>query len=477
MAVAAQRMDVIPIAGRLVVLLPSPHNPGELLWHWPRLYRGHEHTGACWFQPFSQADAYDDTADRISAVIDAKVRRRRDASELQAPIGRPNGEVGERLVLDVIGRPLHKLVYRQLMVLDATQKGVEDPALLRRLYEIDHLAMRTLRGLERIAVLGGVRPRELPEPLPLATVLRMAASQVEYYSRVRIPPPGVEVELPRDAATEITLLLAELIENATRFSPPDTEVLVTVVPTSSAGLSIKIADRGLPVAQHERAALNRLLTEPDSADLREQIVDGPIGLMVVGRLAERHGVRVVLHPRSGGGTRAVVEVPEALLPEPQLPPVAAAPAAARVVADVSNAAVEAVTEPTLAPLTGSAPTAAVEPVEAAEALLHRADLASRSGRMSAPETEPSAEPDGGLPPLPRRAGAHRRAGALQATGGSDTTNEPASSTATGAGADAGAAAAFLQGAHDPADRADGHASGKPPLLDTSSDPPPDPATN
>lgn len=448
MAVAAQRVDVHPYAGRLVVLLPDLRDPRELVWNWPRLYAGHEHTGAHWFQPFGPAWAYDAVADTVVAAIDADVRRRRrDAGQGRALPARPDGEAGERQVLDSVGRPLHKLVYRQVVALDAAQRNVEDPALLRRLYEIDHLAMRTLRGLERIAVLGGAMARQLPEPLSLATVMRQAAAQVEHYSRVRIPPPGIDVELPRDAAPEITLLLAELIENATRFSPPGTEVLLTASSVGSAGLRIEITDRGLPMPQDQRAALNRLLADPGSAVLRDQIIGNRIGLLVVARLAERHRLRVALHPRTGGGTRAVVELPESLLLESRLPLLSPAPTA-RVITGVIEPAAEPVTGPAPAqPAKPVAPAKPVEPVEAADAPLPHRRAKPEAGTEPAPPTTDSAA--GGPPPLPRRAaGAHRRGGAHRAVSGPSTASD--STTGSTAGAGIGAAADFLQGVHDPA---------------------------
>ncbi|WP_301175522.1 sensor histidine kinase [Actinomadura geliboluensis] len=450
-AVAAQRVDVRPYAGRLVVLLPDLRDPRELVWNWPRLYSGHEHTGAHWFQPFGPARAYDAVADKVVAAIDADVRRRRGAAKGRALLARPGGEAGERQVLDNVGRPLHKLVYRQVVALDAAQRNVEDPALLRRLYEIDHLAMRTLRGLERIAVLGGATARQLPRPMPLPTAMMQATAQVEHYSRVRIPPPGFDVELPRDVAPEITLLLAELIENATRFSPRDTEVVVAAEAVTSAGVRIEIIDRGLSMPQGQRASLNRLLAAPDSADLREQIIGKRIGLLVVARLAERHGVRVVLHPRTGAGTRAVVEVPESLLCWAQLPLLPPEPAA-RVITGVLEPEAEpqvAVPVPVLSSRTDPEPIESAdpaEPIESADALLPRRRTSTAAATepvptepVSAPETDSAA----GGPPLPQRTGAHRRGGSHRVVSGPNTISGPTGPT--GAGAGIGAADAFLQG--------------------------------
>ncbi|WP_344907754.1 sensor histidine kinase [Actinomadura meridiana] len=285
----------------------------DLAWHWERPLVGYRHP-VRWFQPFCPAGTPDRAADAIVASLAARARAH--AFLAHAPFASAGGDANERELLDSAARPVHALVYRLLEVLAATQRGVEDPALLRQLFAIDHLGMRTLRALERLGVLGGATARRLPEPLPLSTVMRQAAAQVEHYRRVRIPPTGIDVDVPQDAAPELGLLLAELIENATRFSHPDTDVLVTVAATSG-GVRIEVADRGLSMAPDKRAALNRLLAQPDEASPRDQIITGTIGVLVVAILAQRNDVRVVLNPGADAGTRAVVELPDTVLLTPR----------------------------------------------------------------------------------------------------------------------------------------------------------------
>ncbi|TMR38182.1 sensor histidine kinase [Actinomadura geliboluensis] len=319
MSVAAQRVDVDPYVGRVVVLLPFPHDSGELYWHWRRPFPQRQWVGACWFQPFCPVTEPEAAADAIAGTIDIDVRSRARAAHVAAVPGSRDAEFEERF-LTRLGRPLHLLVYRTLALLDSVEREVEDTDLLHELFKIDHLTTRALRGLERQAVLGGATARGVREAVTLATVMRQAVAQIEHYPRVRVrvPSPGEDADLPGYAGTEITLLLAELVENATKFSPPDTEVQMTAgaVP-SGAGIEITVTDRGLPMSADTYAALNRMLADPDTVSLREQIIAGPIGLLVVSKLARRHRIQVALHPVTPSGTRAVVTLPAALLSAPR----------------------------------------------------------------------------------------------------------------------------------------------------------------
>lgn len=317
MAVAAQRVDVHPVVGRLVVLLPGPRDPGELYWHWQRPFPGRQ-WGARWFQPFRPATEPEAAADAVAGAIDSDVRDRARSAHVGAAVPGRGDAAFEEQFLTRLGRPLHLLVYRTLALLDSVEREVEDTLLLHELFKIDHLTTRALRGLERQAVLGGATARQVNEALTLAKVMRQAVAQIEHYQRVRVqvPPPHVDADLPGYAGPEITLMLAELVENATKFSPPDSVVRMAVVPAPS-GVGIEITDRGLPMTADTYAALNRLLADPDSVSLRDQIIAGPIGLLVVSKLARRHRIQVALHPAAPEGTRAVVTLPAALLKAPR----------------------------------------------------------------------------------------------------------------------------------------------------------------
>ncbi|GGK11863.1 ATPase [Streptomyces camponoticapitis] len=231
-------------------------------------------------------------------------------------------EAGARQQVDVfvnIAQRLHALVNRALARLDDLESEVEDPDLLGGLFGVDHLVTQFRRQVESLAVMGGAVPRRINKPVPLPTVLRQGVAEIEQYARVRViqPPEGT---LPGYAAAEVIHLLAELVENAARFSAPETQVTLRAerVP---AGLAIEIDDRGLPMAPEKLERMNRLLTRPDQFDIREQLEDGRIGLFVVAQIARRHDIEVALRRNIYGGTQAVVVLPSALLDAAPPPPV------------------------------------------------------------------------------------------------------------------------------------------------------------
>lgn len=401
-AVAVKALHPEINAERVVVVQPDRAN--ALKWHWRRRLVNYD-ADVCWLQPFCPADAYDQAAGMFidTLAIDARTRAR------DAHVGSRRSREIDRRILDRVGRHPHALVYELLEEMLATQRTVENPTLLRRLHREDHLATRALRVLERLAVLAGSTGRRLPEPLDLATLIRLAGSQVLGYQRVRVPPVDIWVDVPRESASDLTLLLAELAENAIKFSPPDTEVWM-VPEQTSAGVSISITDRGSLLTEDRRAALNSLLAAPDSFDVFDQILTGTFGLPVVARCAARLGVRVVLHPRDGGGTTALVELPDHLLLEPQpfLPP----PAPNSGPNPAQASAFEAVAPP--APARGpgeAAPASGADEVGDGQL--------PRRRRASVPQPVPEAVPEAGSGDrLPQRHGPESHDGAAGRTAAS-----------------------------------------------------------
>ncbi|OLT36354.1 hypothetical protein BJF79_31250 [Actinomadura sp. CNU-125] len=397
-AVSAQRVDVHPHIGRMVVLLPGPCDADSLFWHWQRPYSDRQWMGLHWFQPFHPATEPDRAADVIAAAIDADVRAH--ARSAHVPTERSDAEF-EREVLARMGRPLHLLVYRILESLDSVERQVEDTVLLHELFKIDHLTTRTLRGLERLAVLGGATARQVNAPLKLATAMRQAVAQIEHYPRVRVkvPPAQVDADLPGYAGPEITLLLAELVENAAKFSPPDTTVQMAAVPTPS-GVSIEVADKGLPMSADTYATLNRLLATPDTVRLHDQIVAGPIGLLVASRLAQRHRVQVTLYPAEPHGTRAVVALPADLLLR-QRPGAVAEPVSLSPSAPMGGGKTPGVvTDRHLAQRVAPLPSASFAPSSGQPVVPGEASAMRRSSVGT--EASPSFDSGGKHPALPRR---------------------------------------------------------------------------
>jgi signal transduction histidine kinase len=211
-----------------------------------------------------------------------------------------------------LSRRLQSLVHREIQLLDSLENEVEDPDLLKGLFQVDHLATRIRRHAENLAVLGGsVSRRQWSRPVALTEVLRSAVAEVEHYSRVKLVPP-IEGTLPGHAVASVIHLIAELIENATMFAPPHTQVLLRVQQVTS-GVAIEVEDRGLGMQRADLDRVNQLLTDSGSTDLDELLRDGRIGLYVVSVIARQHGIAVQLQPNIFGGIQAVIVLPRLLI--------------------------------------------------------------------------------------------------------------------------------------------------------------------
>jgi signal transduction histidine kinase len=211
-----------------------------------------------------------------------------------------------------LARRMQSLVHREIEMLDDLEAKVEDPDLLKGLFTVDHLATRLRRQSESLAVLGGSSSRrQWTRQVTMHEVLRAAVAEVEQYSRVKVVPP-VEGVLRGSAVTDVIHLIAELVENATKFSAPHTTALLRAQHVS-AGVAIEVEDRGLGMVQADQQRMNELLSNPGRMDVDELLRDGRIGLYVVAALARRHNIRVRLQNNIYGGTQAVVVLPKALL--------------------------------------------------------------------------------------------------------------------------------------------------------------------
>ncbi|MGW1172014.1 sensor histidine kinase [Streptomyces sp. NPDC002550] len=218
-----------------------------------------------------------------------------------------------------LARRLESLVHREIGLLDNLENEVEDPDLLKGLFRVDHLSTRIRRYAENLAVLGGANThRQWARPVGLTDVLRSAVAEIDQYARVKLVPP-IDGTVSGHAVVDVVHLLAELLENATVFSPPQTTVHVRVEPVA-AGVAIEVEDRGLGMSPAERNQMNTVLSAPDKVALGELLQDGRIGLYVVSALAQRHDIAVQLLSNVYGGTQAVMVLPKALLgPQPAAP--------------------------------------------------------------------------------------------------------------------------------------------------------------
>ncbi|MGP3756548.1 ATP-binding protein [Streptomyces sp. IBSNAI001] len=254
------------------------------------------------------ADAFELLAQEMARSQDDAVAAVVQASQLF----RGNGNEQKVEVFVNLARRLQSLVHREIQILDELEHEVEDPDLLKGLFHVDHLATRIRRHAENLAVLGGaVSRRQWSNPVTMTEVLRSAIAEVEQYPRVKLVPP-IDGTLRGHAVADVIHLLAELVENATVFSAPHTQVLLRAQRVT-AGLALEVEDRGLGMPGPEQKRMNTLLADPDQVNVAHLLQDGRIGLFVVASLARRHGIAVRLQSNIYGGTQAVLVLPEILL--------------------------------------------------------------------------------------------------------------------------------------------------------------------
>jgi signal transduction histidine kinase len=225
----------------------------------------------------------------------------------------PAGTADQRVEIFVnLARRMQSLVHREIELIDELEAKVEDPDLLKGLFTVDHLATRMRRQSESLAVLGGATSRrQWTRQVTMHEVLRAAVAEVEQYSRVKVVPP-VEGVLTGSAVADVIHLIAELIENATKFSPPHAPALLRAQRVT-AGIAIEVEDRGLGMVPADRDQMNSLLTDPTRVDVNELLRDGRLGLFVVSSLARRHAIKIQLQANIYGGIQAVVVIPNGLI--------------------------------------------------------------------------------------------------------------------------------------------------------------------
>jgi signal transduction histidine kinase len=204
------------------------------------------------------------------------------------------------------------LMHRHLEVLDQAERSQEDPEQLQLLFELDHLATRARRNAENLIILGGEQPgRQWRRPVRLAEVIRGGVAETEHYARVTvIPSPDVWVD--GAVVADLVHLLAELVDNATAFSPPQSRVEVRSGPAGR-GVVIEIEDRGLGLDEATMQEINTTLRNPPEFNVLALSTQSRLGVFVVARLAARLGAQVTLVDSPYGGVRAIVLIPSSAI--------------------------------------------------------------------------------------------------------------------------------------------------------------------
>ena len=356
------------------------------------------------------ADVFNQVQTTAVALLERQVLSRRNVAEM----------------FGNVGRRVSNLTTRQLALIDAVERGETDPALLERLYSIDHIAVRLRRNADSLMLLAGIRETVLDSgPLALTNVVRVALGQIEGFQRVSLQA-GTEVMVEPDIIGDLTLMVAELVENAVSFSPAGSPVEV-IVKDSHEGALVVISDHGLGMSAERLAEENARLIRRERLDLVPTKV---LGLFVVGTLARRWEVGVTLSRTPGGGVTAEVTIPSSLLLTMSPLAVAAAGTAATAdtgalpdtAADTRTAAAADVHSGALSgPVADSRTAAATDAVPVPNSLAVRADsgaegaspapstaLTPRTALMSTGAAAPTgrgpanAPVDGEPGPLPRR---------------------------------------------------------------------------
>jgi hypothetical protein len=220
-----------------------------------------------------------------------------------------------------LARRSQSLIDRQLELIDDLERTEADPDALENLFKLDHLATRMRRNAEDLIVLSGAEPaRRWSQPVPLVDVVRAALAEVEDYNRVELLPID-DIGVAGQAVSDAVHLLAELIENATSFSPPGTKVQVAGQQVSN-GYVLEIEDRGLGMSDDELVEANERLANPPMVDFA---LSRMLGLYVVARLAQRYNIKVQLRHSWYGGITALVLLPPTVAVRAPMPEAIEAP--------------------------------------------------------------------------------------------------------------------------------------------------------
>ncbi len=239
------------------------------------------------------------------ALTLVETRARETVERERATISRNLGAMVKNLA-----RRNQSLLDRQIEHIDWLEAKEQDPERLEQLFKLDHLATRMRRTSESVLVLGGAEAtRQRGGPTPIADVLRVAMGETEDYRNIRLRTVD-EVKLAGGPAFDLAHLLAELLENATQFSPPESPVEIHAVNLGAEGYQVTVIDRGVGMDERQLDEANDVLADPPDISLS---IGHSVGFIVVGRLARRLGATVELAPTAGSGVTAHVVVPASVL--------------------------------------------------------------------------------------------------------------------------------------------------------------------
>ena len=241
--------------------------------------------------------------DEVAKIAQAFSAAQRTAVE--AAVGQADLRGSVSQVFRSLARRNQSLLQRQLRMLDSMEERTDEPDALADLFRLDHMTTRMRRHAESLIVLSGAAPgRGWRSPVPIVEVLRGAIGEIEDYVRIDLITDSTDA-VAGAAVADVVHLLAELIENAAVYSPPNTHVRVRAERVGS-GFVVEIEDRGIGLPEDRLAAINQRLAHPPEFDLADS---DQLGLFVVSQLAARHGIRVLLRGSPYGGTTAIVLMP------------------------------------------------------------------------------------------------------------------------------------------------------------------------
>jgi signal transduction histidine kinase len=232
---------------------------------------------------------------------------------IAAAVGEARARAGLRTVFLNIAHRSQGIVHRQLNLLDQAERSQEDPDQLGLLFELDHLTTRARRNAENLVILGGGQAgRQWRHPVPLVQVVRGAISEARDYVRVSLGALP-QVRISGGAVADVIHTIAELVDNATSFSPPTSRVEVRGNAVGR-GIVLEIEDQGLGLEPQQLEQLNAMLHQPPDFQAMALSDEPRLGIFVVAQLAARQGIRVTLTPSPAyGGTRVVVLIPSSLI--------------------------------------------------------------------------------------------------------------------------------------------------------------------